>query len=71
MLATSSGSALQRMRARALGIRPGVLAPGPYNAITDVSGVRVGQVTVQAGDSVPTGPGPWACWSSRTSVAIG
>ncbi len=55
MLATSSGSAQQRARARALGIRPGVLAPGPYNAITDVSGVRVGQVTVQVGDSVRTG----------------
>ncbi|MGH7519552.1 MAG: P1 family peptidase, partial [Gemmatimonadales bacterium] len=40
---------------RALGIWPGVLAPGPYNAITDVSGVRVGQVTVQVGDSVRTG----------------
>jgi D-aminopeptidase len=55
MLATGSSGAQQRARARALGIRPGVLAPGPYNAITDVSGVRVGQVTVQVGDSVRTG----------------
>ena len=55
MLATSSGSAQQRARARALGIWPGVLAPGTYNAITDISGVRVGQVTVQVGDSVRTG----------------
>lgn len=55
LLAASSSSAQQRARARALGIRPGVLVPGPYNAITDVSGVRVGQVTVQVGDSVRTG----------------
>ncbi len=55
LLATGSTSAQQRARARALGIRPGVLAPGPYNAITDVSGVKVGQVTVEVGDSVRTG----------------
>jgi D-aminopeptidase len=55
VLAASSTSAQQRARARALGIWPGVLPPGPYNAITDVSGVRVGQVTVQVGDSVRTG----------------
>lgn len=44
-----------RPRARDLGIRPGVFAPGPLNAITDVIGVRVGQVTVIEGDSVRTG----------------
>jgi D-aminopeptidase len=33
----------------------GVLPPGPLNAITDVPGVRVGQVTVARGDSVNTG----------------
>jgi D-aminopeptidase len=42
-------------RARALGIVPGTLTPGPYNAITDVPGVRVGQTTVRLGDSVRTG----------------
>ncbi len=42
-------------RARALGIVPGTLPPGPLNAITDVAGVRVGQRTVLAGDSVRTG----------------
>ncbi len=51
----NSTSAQQRARARALGIWPGVLTPGQYNAITDVSGVRVGQVTVEVGDSVRTG----------------
>lgn len=44
-----------RPRARDLGIRPGVFAPGPLNAITDVVGVRVGQVTVIEGDSIRTG----------------
>ena len=48
-------SAAQRVRARDLGVRPGILAPGPLNAITDVAGVRVGQATVIAGDSVHTG----------------
>ena len=42
-------------RARDLGIIPGILQPGPLNAITDVPGVRVGQTTVRAGDSVRTG----------------
>lgn len=42
-------------RARELGIVPGIFAPGPLNAITDVAGVRVGQVTIDAGDSVRTG----------------
>ena len=44
-----------RPRARDLGITIGVLPPGPLNAITDVAGVRVGQVTVAAGDSINTG----------------
>ncbi len=48
-------AAAQQPRARALGIRPGTLEPGQYNAITDVAGVRVGQVTLQTGDSVRTG----------------
>lgn len=44
-----------RPRARDLGIAPGALTPGPLNAITDVAGVRVGQVTVSSGDGVRTG----------------
>lgn len=43
------------VRARQIGIEPGVLAPGPYNAITDVDGVRVGHVTLKEGDSIRTG----------------
>ncbi len=42
-------------RARELGVVPGVLRPGPLNAITDVAGVSVGQVTIQEGESVRTG----------------
>jgi len=45
----------ERGRARALGIVPGALPPGPRNAITDVAGVRVGHATLVAGDSVRTG----------------
>src|SRR5687767_14535896 len=44
-----------RPRARDLGVAPGIFKPGPLNAITDVAGVRVGQVTVIEGDSVRTG----------------
>ncbi|REJ86293.1 MAG: S58 family peptidase [Acidobacteria bacterium] len=46
---------VERPRARALGIAPGVLATGPLNAITDVDGVRVGHATLIEGDSVRTG----------------
>ncbi len=43
------------MRARELGIRIGSGDPGPANAITDVTGVRVGHRTVVEGDAVRTG----------------
>jgi D-aminopeptidase len=48
-------AAPERVRARALGVAPGTLAPGRSNSITDVAGVRVGQTTVIFGDSVHTG----------------
>ena len=44
-----------RPRASDLGIAPGIYSPGPLNAITDVGGVRVGQVTLNHGDAVRTG----------------
>jgi len=44
-----------RPRARDLGVAPGIFPPGARNAITDVQGVTVGQVTVNEGDSVRTG----------------
>lgn len=42
-------------RARELGIAPGVFAPGPDNAITDVAGVMVGQVTRHEAPDIHTG----------------
>ena len=45
----------QRPRARDVGLQIGVLPPGPLDAITDVPGVRVGQVTLARGDSINTG----------------
>ena len=45
----------QRARPRELGISPGVLRPGQWNAITDVAGVTVGHRTLVLGDSVRTG----------------
>ena len=44
-----------RPRARELGVAPGILPTGPWNAITDVPGVRVGHATVREGDSIRTG----------------
>ncbi|HET7132428.1 MAG TPA: P1 family peptidase, partial [Gammaproteobacteria bacterium] len=44
-----------RVRARELGVAPGIFRPGPLNAITDVAGVLVGHATVVAGDSIHTG----------------
>ncbi len=44
-----------RPRAREMGVAPGVLPPGPLNAITDVQDVRVGHVTVIEGDDIRTG----------------
>ncbi|MCB9519125.1 MAG: P1 family peptidase, partial [Gemmatimonadales bacterium] len=46
---------VERPRVRDLGIEPGVLPVGPLNAITDVAGVRVGQVTIASGDTINTG----------------
>jgi D-aminopeptidase len=51
----SQTAAEVRPRAREIGIAPGVFEPGPLNAITDVGGVRVGQVTLIEGDGVRTG----------------
>jgi D-aminopeptidase len=44
-----------RPRLRDWGIAIGMLAPGPHDAITDVPGVRVGQVTVTRGTAINTG----------------
>lgn len=46
---------VQKQRARVLGVKPGILHPGKWNAITDVKGVKVGHKTLIKGDSVRTG----------------
>ncbi len=54
-------SDLPRKRLRELGIRIGALEPGPYNAITDIAGVKVGHKTIIKGE------GPMA---TRTGVTV-
>ena len=46
---------LTRPRLRDLGIQVGIFKTGSLNAITDVAGVRVGQMTLIIGDSIRTG----------------
>ena len=55
LLILLAGQPSSRPRARDLGIAPGVMNPGPLNAITDVSGVLVGQTTIVGGENVRTG----------------
>ena len=55
-----------RPRARDLGIIVGKYQPGPWNAITDVGGVKVGQITLIQGDgALDPGKGP-----VRTGVTV-
>ena len=65
----------ERPRARDLGIRIGYLQPGPLDAITDVPGVLVGQVTLLEGDSIRTGvtairPHPGDVFADKVPAAI-
>jgi D-aminopeptidase len=55
LLMSGTGEAQQRPRPRDLGITFGILPTGPLDAITDVAGVRVGQVTLVEGTNVRTG----------------
>lgn len=64
-----------RVRARDLGVAPGIFSPGSNNAITDVAGVRVGQVTLSTGNTVRTGvtailPHPGNVYRSRVPAAL-
>jgi D-aminopeptidase len=54
VLAEAGMAQEQRPRAREAGVVVGVFETGPFNAITDVAGVRVGHATVR-GDSGHTG----------------
>ncbi len=48
-------SAEDRPRMREFGIETGIIKPGEWNAITDVPGVKVGQVTLIEGENIRTG----------------
>ena len=77
LLAVAGSAVAQdgRLRARELGVAPGIFAPGTHNAITDVAGVRVGQVTLIEGDNVRTGvtailPHAGNTYRSRVPAAV-
>ena len=55
LLMSAPAQAQHRPRAREAGITFGILPTGPLNAITDVAGVKVGQVTLIEGANVRTG----------------
>src|SRR5262249_19810954 len=55
LLFAAAALAEDRPRIRELGVKPGILPPGKWNAITDVPGVRVGHQTIVEGESVRTG----------------
>ncbi|MCA9716096.1 MAG: P1 family peptidase [Myxococcales bacterium] len=62
----SRSTLTRRTRARKLGIEIGRFSPGRYNAITDVTGVRVGHSTVSFGEGpLVAGVGP-----ARTGVTV-
>jgi D-aminopeptidase len=64
-----------RERARDLGVKPGILMPGPLNAITDVEGVGVGHATIIEGEHIRTGvtmilPHQGDVFKSRVPAAV-
>jgi D-aminopeptidase len=66
MPAIAADSPEARQRAREMGIVIGRYQPGPLNAITDVAGVKVGQVTLNRGEgTLKPGQGP-----VRTGVTV-
>ena len=63
------------MRARELGVCPGIFASGPDNALTDVAGVAVGHVTLIEGNAIRTGvtaivPHPGNVYRDRVPAAV-
>ena len=58
---------MTRPRARDCGITIGTLAAGPFNAITDVAGVRVGHVTLIEGEG-PLVPGVGPVRTGLTAI---
>jgi D-aminopeptidase len=72
---TSITAADERPRARELGLVVGIFPTGELNAITDVTGVRVGHTTIVEDDDVRTGvtaiiPGPGNLYTHPVPAAI-
>ncbi len=55
LMASAAHSADRRPSPREVGLTFGILPTGPLNAITDVAGVKVGQVTIIEGENIRTG----------------
>lgn len=55
ILLTAFQMSFAQQRPRDLGVKIGVLSTGKHNAITDVAGVKVGQVTLEKGKNIRTG----------------
>lgn len=55
LLAFGLSSAIAQQRACAIGLKIGVLEPGKFNSITDVTGVKVGHTTLIKGNDIRTG----------------
>src|SRR5688572_2540239 len=73
--AAAQEPAAERPRVRDIGLVVGYLPPGDRNAITDVPGVTVGQVTLIEGDSIRTGvtairPHPGDVFARKVPAAI-
>jgi D-aminopeptidase len=73
--AAGAGGEQARPRIRDLGLAPGILRPGPWNAITDVAGVRVGHRTLSEGEDVRTGvtailPHPGNLFQQKVPAAV-
>ncbi|WP_421773869.1 P1 family peptidase [Gracilimonas sp.] len=75
LLSTNDSFSQERQRPRDLGIKPGILTPGPLNAITDVEGVQVGHKTIIKEDNIRTGvtmilPHDGDLFKSRVPAAV-
>lgn len=75
LLSANYSFSQERQRARDLGIKPGILTPGPLNAITDVEGVQVGHKTIIEGNNIRTGvtmilPHQGDLFKSRVPAAV-
>lgn len=65
----------KRPRAREIGLSFGIFQPGPLNAITDVTGVRVGHRTIVVGQGIRTGvtailPHPGNIFQEKLPAAV-